>query len=167
LYLRRPTLDLIEIGNFEDDMARIAECDWVIEVVKEDLEDQEEGLREGGEAPVKPGSIRQLEHQRHSDSVDGRRAWSEDMSKPLPGHAFLQSAALPASLLEIIPGPDTLPDVIGTHGVLLRSTCSGKGVVYAKDTPNFVANRHADLRQPVPPARVSQSTASAWKTWTR
>ena len=43
-------------------------------------------------------------------------------------------------LLEIVPGPDTLPEVVE----LLADTCEktlGKGIVYAKDTPNFVANR--------------------------
>src|SRR5699024_1378545 len=35
--VRKDVAQLIEVGNFDDDMARIAECDWVVEVVKEEL----------------------------------------------------------------------------------------------------------------------------------
>jgi 3-hydroxyacyl-CoA dehydrogenase len=49
-------LELIEVGNFDDDLARIAECDWVVEVVKEDLP-VKQALFARVEPHLKPGAI--------------------------------------------------------------------------------------------------------------
>ena len=49
-------LDLIEVGNFEDDLARIAECDWVVEVVKEEM-GVKQALFAKVEPLLRPGSV--------------------------------------------------------------------------------------------------------------
>ncbi|HOF40770.1 MAG TPA: 3-hydroxyacyl-CoA dehydrogenase family protein, partial [Candidatus Hydrogenedentes bacterium] len=129
--------DLIEIGNFEDDFPRISEADWVIEVVKEDLSVKKKVLGEAAKHR-RPGSIISTNTsgiliQSMVDEMD------DDMRRHFLGaHFFNPPRYLP--LLELIPGPDTLPGVVGSLKQFAENVL-GKGVVVAKDTPNFVANR--------------------------
>jgi 3-hydroxyacyl-CoA dehydrogenase len=133
----KSVLDLIEVGNFEDDMHRVAECDWVIEVVKEDLAIKKK-IFEQVRRHRKPGTI-------VTTNTSGIRVASmlevmdEDMRKHFMGTHFFNPPRY-LKLLEIIPHPGTLPEVITFMADFMENVL-GKGVVYAKDTPNFIANR--------------------------
>jgi 3-hydroxyacyl-CoA dehydrogenase len=127
----------IAIGNFEDDLARCAEADWIIEVVAEDLEIKRKLLSRVAEVR-KPGSI-------VTTNTSGlpvhliAEGMSEEFQQHWAGTHFFNPPRY-LKLVEVIPGPKTLADVIG----VLSDFCDrrlGKGVVIAKDTPNFIANR--------------------------
>ena len=128
---------LITIGNFDDDLKKLAEVDWIIEAVVENLEIKRTLLRKV-EAIRKPGTIVTTNTSglpvgkiAEGFSDEFRRAW-------FGTHFFNPPRYM--RLLEIIPTPDADPaamDVI-SHFCDLRL---GKGVVLAKDTPNFIANR--------------------------
>ena len=128
---------LIQIGNFEDNLDWCAQADWILEVVAENLEIKR-ALLERVEAHRRPGTfvttntsglcISEIGKTR---SLDFRRHWAGT-------HFFNPPRYM--KLVEIIPGPDTLPEVVDA----LSDFCDrqlGKGVVIAKDTPNFIANR--------------------------
>lgn len=130
-------LDLIETGNFDDDMAKIADCDWIIEVVKEDLNIKKK-VYENVAKHRTPGTIL-------SSNTSGIpfRAMAEGMSEEMSAHFVGTHFFNPPrymKLLEIIPSPNTKPEVIATMAAFCENVL-GKGIVYAKDTPNFVANR--------------------------
>jgi len=128
---------LITPGNFEDDLARVAECDWIIEAVTENLE-VKRTLWKKVEALRKPDSI-------VSTNTSGipLRQISEGFSPAfrrnfLGTHFFNPPRYL--HLLEVIPGADTDPAVIAFVNDYAGRRL-GKGVVPCKDTPNFIANR--------------------------
>lgn len=130
-------VDLIEIGNFDDDMARIAECDWVIEVVKEDLNIKKKVFTQVAKHRT-PGTI--LSTNTSGISVQAMAAvMDEETRKHFLGTHFFNPPRY-LKLVEIIPSPDTLPEIIDFMAQFLENRL-GKGVVYAKDTPNFIANR--------------------------
>ena len=134
---RKSLLDMIETGNFEDDMPRIAECDWIIEVVKEDLAIKRK-VYEQVVKHRKPGTI-------VSSNTSGIPIKSmidvmdDDMKKHFLGTHFFNPPRY-LRLLEIIPAPNTLPEVVSFMAGFMEDVL-GKGVVHAKDTPNFVGNR--------------------------
>jgi 3-hydroxyacyl-CoA dehydrogenase len=128
---------LITIGNLEDHLGWLGEVDWVIEVVVERLEIKKQ-VFEKLETVLKPGIIISSNTSGISAAAmcEGR---SETFRKYFAITHFFNPPRY-MKLLEIVPGPDTLPSVIET----LAEVCDrvlGKGIVYAKDTPNFVANR--------------------------
>lgn len=135
--LDKKAVDLITTGNFEDDMPVIAQCDWVIEVVVEKLEikkivfDQVEKYRQPGTLITSNTSGIPMKFM-----VEGR---SDDFKKHFCGTHFFNPPRY-LRLLEIIPAPDTAPEVIGflmNYGDLYL----GKETVLCKDTPAFIANR--------------------------
>ena len=127
----------IAVGNFEDDLARCAEADWIIEVVAENLEIKRKLLSRVAEVR-KPGTI-------VTTNTSGlpvhliAEGMSEEFQRHWAGTHFFNPPRY-LKLVEVIPGPKTSPEVIET----LSEFCDrrlGKGVVIAKDTPNFIANR--------------------------
>jgi 3-hydroxyacyl-CoA dehydrogenase len=128
---------LIEVGNFEDDWHRLTECDWVIEVVVENLEVKRQ-VFEKIEKAVRPGTIVSSNTSGVSITAmaEGR---SEEFRKHFLGTHFFNPPRY-MKLLEIIPGPDTLPEVVQFMADFSEKRL-GKGVVFAKDTVNFIANR--------------------------
>ncbi len=128
---------LITIGNLEDDLDWLGEVDLIIEVVVELLKIKKI-VFEKIETVLKPGTI-----VTSNTSGIPARDLCEERSEGFRKHFAITHFFNPPrymKLLEIVPGPDTLPEVVE----LLADTCEkivGKGVVYAKDTPNFVANR--------------------------
>ncbi|MGB8493000.1 MAG: 3-hydroxyacyl-CoA dehydrogenase NAD-binding domain-containing protein [Candidatus Acidiferrum sp.] len=127
----------IAVGNFEDDLPRIAEADWIIEVVAENLE-----IKRGLLAKVaqyrKPGAI-------VTTNTSGlpvhliAEGLPEEFQQHWAGTHFFNPPRY-MKLVEVIPGPKTSPDALAA----LCDFCDrrlGKGVVVAKDTPNFIANR--------------------------
>jgi len=127
----------ITIGNFEDDLSRIADADWIIEVVAENLEIKRNLLGKVAQFR-KPGSI-------VTTNTSGlpvhliAEGLPEEFQQHWAGTHFFNPPRY-MKLVEIIPGPKTSAEVLTT----LADFCDrrlGKGVVVAKDTPNFIANR--------------------------
>jgi 3-hydroxyacyl-CoA dehydrogenase len=127
----------VAIGNFDDDLARCAEADWIIEVVAENLEIKRKLLARVAQVR-KPGAL-------VTTNTSGlpvhliAEGMSEEFQQHWAGTHFFNPPRY-LKLVEVIPGPKTSPEVIET----LSEFCDrrlGKGVVIAKDTPNFIANR--------------------------
>ena len=131
------TARLITAGNFEDNLAWCGEVDWIIEAVAENLEIKRK-LFERVEAVRKPGTIVTSNTSGLPIRIvaEGR---SEDFQRHWAGVHFFNPPRY-MKLVELIPGPKTRPEVLKS----LEEICDwrlGKGVVVAKDTPNFIANR--------------------------
>ena len=128
---------LVTIGNFEDDLKRLSEVDWIIEAVVENL-DIKRALLKKVEAIRKPGTI-------VSTNTSGlpvgkiAEGFSNDFRKSWLGTHFFNPPRY-MRLLEIIPTPETDQAAIGAVAHF-SDVNLGKGVVFAKDTPNFIANR--------------------------
>ncbi|KGX85753.1 3-hydroxyacyl-CoA dehydrogenase/enoyl-CoA hydratase family protein [Pontibacillus litoralis] len=133
----RKHLDLIEIGNMEDDMHRIQEADWIIEVVVENLSVKQKVFASVDEYR-KLGSI--VSSNTSGISVEAmKEGRSEDFKKHFLGTHFFNPPRY-LKLLEVIPTKDTADDVLQFMKQFGENVL-GKGVVEAKDTPNFIANR--------------------------
>ena len=131
------TARLVTPGNFEDNLAWCAEVDWIVEVVAENLEIKRNLLAKV-EALRKPGTIVTSNTSGLPIHLiaEGR---SEDFQQHWAGTHFFNPPRY-MKLVELIAGPKTKLEVLQ----LLDETCDlrlGKGVVRAKDTPNFIANR--------------------------
>ena len=127
----------IKTGNFSDDLGKLSECDWIIEVVKEDLQIKRD-LYEKIEKVRKPHSL--ITTNTSGIPIQLLAAGrSEDFKKNFCGTHFFNPPRYLA-LLEIIPGPDTEKDVI-SFLLQFGQTYLGKTTVLAKDTPAFIANR--------------------------
>jgi 3-hydroxyacyl-CoA dehydrogenase len=128
---------LITIGNFDDDLKRLADVDWIIEAVVENLELKRALLRKV-EAIRKPGTIVTTNT---SGLPVGKIAegFSEEFRRAWFGTHFFNPPRY-MRLLEIIPTVDTDRALIDA----VAHFCDihlGKGIVLAKDTPNFIGNR--------------------------
>jgi 3-hydroxyacyl-CoA dehydrogenase len=137
LFMSPNDAELITIGNLEDDFEKMADCDWIVEVVVENLK-------------IKQDLLKRIEAVRKQDTIVSTntsgiplKAMSKGRSKGfkqqfLGTHFFNPVRYM--KLLEIIPGEETLPatlEFMADFGERIL----GKGIVWAKDTPNFVGNR--------------------------
>lgn len=128
---------LITVGNFDDHLATIKDCDWIIEAVTENLEIKRSLL--GKVEPLRaPGAIVSsntsgiaLASIAQGFSSDFRRHW-------LGTHFFNPPRYM--KLLEVVPTRDTLGEVVKSVS-RFGDVVLGKGIVVAKDTPNFIGNR--------------------------
>ncbi|RKO67787.1 3-hydroxyacyl-CoA dehydrogenase/enoyl-CoA hydratase family protein [Desulfofundulus salinus] len=129
--------ELITPGNLEDHLDRLAEVDWIIEVVVERL-DIKQNLLARVEKYRRPGTIVSSNTSGLSINkmVEGRQL--EFRQHFLGTHFFNPPRYM--RLLEIIPGRDTLPEIVDFMKDFGERVL-GKGVVICKDTPNFIANR--------------------------
>jgi 3-hydroxyacyl-CoA dehydrogenase len=136
IYTQRD-LKLITPGNFEDDWDKLKECDWIVEVVVERL-DIKQSVFSRIEKVIGPQTIISSNTSGlplHS-LVEGR---SNQFKKNfLITHFFNPVRYL--KLVEIVSSKETDPEVVKMMANFLEDTL-GKGVVYAKDTPSFIANR--------------------------
>jgi 3-hydroxyacyl-CoA dehydrogenase len=130
-------LRLITPGNFEDDWDKLKECDWIVEVVVERL-DIKQSVYARIEKILQPHAIvsSNTSGLRLNSLVEGRGA--QFKKNFLVTHFFNPVRYL--KLVEIVSSPETDPEVVKTMAAFLEDKL-GKGVVYAKDTPNFIANR--------------------------
>ena len=128
---------LITAGNFEDDLAKVADCDWIIEAVAENLEIKR-NLWQKVEMLRKPHAI-------VSTNTSGiplhkiAEGFSTGFRQNFLGTHFFNPPRY-MHLVELIPLPDTSFVVME----FVSAFCDrrlGKGVVPCKDTPNFIANR--------------------------
>lgn len=129
--------DMIEVGNFSDNMDMLKDCDWIIEVIVENLEIKKNFMKQINEYR-KPGSIVSSNTSGVSINKIVEDMPLEFRQNFLGTHFFNPPRYM--KLFELIPGKDTsseLVDFITDFGTKKL----GKGVVLAKDTPNFVGNR--------------------------
>ncbi|MBB3108660.1 3-hydroxyacyl-CoA dehydrogenase [Paenibacillus phyllosphaerae] len=124
-------------GNIEDDLHKIAGVDWVIEVVVENL-DVKQSLLEKIERHWKPGVIVSSNTSGISINEMAKERGAEFKRHFLGTHFFNPPRYM--KLMEIIPGESTDPAIVHKMAAFSERAL-GKGVVIAKDTPNFIANR--------------------------
>jgi 3-hydroxyacyl-CoA dehydrogenase len=128
---------LVTVGNTEDDFEQLAEADWIIEAVVERLD-------------IKRQLFERLERGRKPDAIVSSN------TSGLPAYLMLEGRSLDfrrnflithffnpvrfMKLLELIPGPDSEPELMRYMGEFCTNRL-GKGVVFGKDRPNFIGNR--------------------------
>ena len=136
-FFTRETETRIRLGGFDRDLPEIAGCDWIIEAIIERLD-------------AKQALLEQVETHRRADAIvtsntsgipigtlaDGR---SEAFRRHWLGSHFFNPPRY-LRLVEIVPTGDTDPAVVTALSSFVDRQL-GKGVVVAKDTPNFIANR--------------------------
>ncbi len=130
-------IDMITPGNFEDDMDKLKEVDWVIEVIVENMD-------------IKKKVFKQVEENWTTGTIVSSNTSglsinemvsenSPEFRKYFLGTHFFNPPRW-MKLLEIIPCDDTSEEVLSYMHRFCEKVV-GKGVVFAKDTPNFIANR--------------------------
>lgn len=128
---------LIHTGNFEDDLAGLASCDWIIEAVAENLAIKR-ALLTKVMPHRKPGTL--FSTNTSGISLTAIAAGFEaDFRQNFFGTHFFNPPRY-LHLVEVIPGPDTKPELLAFASEYCDRRL-GKGVVPCKDTPNFIANR--------------------------
>ncbi|GAB4213795.1 MAG: 3-hydroxyacyl-CoA dehydrogenase/enoyl-CoA hydratase family protein [Sandaracinaceae bacterium] len=137
LFFHPSNARLVEVGNLEDDLAKLADCDLIVEAIVERL-DIKRGLFEKLEKVIAPTTIvaSNTSGLRIKDMVEGR---SEGFRKNFLVMHFFNPVRY-MKLLELVSGADTDPAVTEAIATFGRDVL-GKGIVYGKDTPNFVGNR--------------------------
>jgi 3-hydroxyacyl-CoA dehydrogenase len=131
----------ISIGNIDDDLARIADADWIIEVVVERL-DVKQSLMSRLAEVIAPHTI-------VTTNTSGlpihkiAEHLGEDFTRRFLGTHFFNPPRY-LKLLEIIPHPNTDPAVVDFM-MSYGSNVLGKGTVLCKDTPNFIGNRFMSI----------------------
>jgi 3-hydroxyacyl-CoA dehydrogenase len=129
--------NLITLGNFTDDMAKLKDCDFVIEAVVERLDIKHKVFAEV-EKYRKPGSV--VASNTSGIPIESiAEPFSEDFKQHFVGIHFFNPPRY-MKLVEVIPTEWTKPEIsCSIFGFLDQRL--GKGVVPAKDRPNFIANR--------------------------
>ena len=136
-FMHRRSAKLVTPGNIEDDLEKLADCDWILEAVLEDPKIKQ-GLYKKIEKYRKKGSIVSSNTSTLPIAVLTKgmpKGFAEDF---LVTHFFNPPRYM--RLLEIVSGPKTGSEAVQT----IREFCDrrlGKGVVDANDTPGFIANR--------------------------
>jgi 3-hydroxyacyl-CoA dehydrogenase len=136
-FFTKEKANYITVGNFEDDLKKIEEVDWIIEVIVESLEPKQE-LMKRVEEFRKPGAI-------VSSNTSGipilkiAEGLSDDFREHFLGTHFFNPPRY-LYLLELIPTKETSPEVVSFMKNFAEEML-GKGTVVCKDTPNFIANR--------------------------
>lgn len=130
-------LQLITPGNFDDDWKKLADCDWIIEAVVEKLEIKRQ-VFEKLERTIRSGAV-------VSSNTSGLslKAMAEGRSSAFRKNFLITHFFNPVRymrLVEIVSSPETDPETVRRIRSVLEGQL-GKGVVIAKDTPNFIANR--------------------------
>ncbi len=127
----------VTTGNFDDDLGLLADCDLIIEAVIENLD-------------IKRSLFTKVAAVRKADAVVATNTSGLPLAKILDGfdegfkqHFMVTHFFNPPrymKLLELVSAKETLPEVVNSVADWATNTL-GKGVVWGKDTPNFVANR--------------------------
>ena len=135
--MTQKALSLIEVGNFDDDLAKVKDCDWIVEVIKEDLK-------------LKNDLFKKLEKLAHdcaivSSNTSGMsiKGMTEGTSLEFKKRFLVTHFFNPVrymKLLELVAGEHTDPAILKAVHTFGERTL-GKGIVYGKDTTNFIANR--------------------------
>ncbi len=136
-YYNPKSVDMITPLNYDDHIGQISECDWIIEVIAERL-DWKQDLYKRIQPHLKEGAV-----VTSNTSGISLAELTEGMDQPMAAHFFITHFFNPPrymKLVEIITSEKTNADLIPPISEFLEEVL-GKGVVYAKDTPNFIANR--------------------------
>ncbi len=136
-FMSKAAARLVETGNIEDDLAKVAECDWVIEAIIERI-DLKHALYAKLEAVRKPGTAVSSNTSTIplEKLIEGRsEAFRRDF---LITHFFNPPRYM--RLLEVVAGKDSDPALVASVSDF-ADRALGKSVVVAKDTPGFLANR--------------------------
>ena len=136
-FYAKPVAKLVKTGNFEDDLDKLSRVDWVIEVVVENLKIKHELLAKV-EKVIGPDCILSSNTSGLPINEVGSQLSASVKERFLGTHFFNPPRYM--KLLEIIPGPNTKPEVIDFMSTFGEEIL-GKGVVVCKDVPNFIANR--------------------------
>ena len=166
-FMRAGNADLIELGNFTDDMEKLVDCDIVIEAVVELLDIKHKIFAEV-EKHRKPGSVI-CSNTSGIPIKDIAEPFSDDFKAHFLGTHFFNPPRY-MKLVEVIPTEWTSGEVAWkVHGFMDQRL--GKGVVSAKDEPNFIANRvgtfgmmvtiHEMIAMGFSPTEVDQMTGKA------
>lgn len=129
--------DLITVGNFEDDMNFLADCDWIIEAVVERL-DIKRDLFAKIDAVRKPNAVISTNTSGLSINTMIETMPQEFRQQFIGTHFFNPPRHM--KLVELVPSKDTKPELIDFMEKFMTDML-GKVVVRCKDTPGFVANR--------------------------
>jgi 3-hydroxyacyl-CoA dehydrogenase len=136
-FMSKAAAKLVEVGNTEDDLGRVAECDWVIEAIVEKIElkhalyEKLEAVRRPGTAVSSNTSTIPLDRLIEGRSADFRRDF-------LITHFFNPPRYM--RLIEVVAGPESDAALVAAVSDF-ADRAMGKTVVKAKDTPGFIANR--------------------------
>ncbi len=134
---KKTDMSLIELGNLTDDFDKLKDCDIIFEVIVENLKIKQD-LFGKLEKVMKPGAI-------IASNTSGLpiSAMAEGRSKAFKEHFLILHFFNPVrymKILECIAGPETSKEVCDFVSKWGEQTL-GKGVVWGKDTPNFIGNR--------------------------
>lgn len=158
---------LITLGNFEDDISKLKDCDFVIEAVVENLEIKHKLFAEV-DKNRKPGAV--IASNTSGIPIESiAEPFSDDFKKHFLGIHFFNPPRY-MKLVEVIPTKDTDGELACKVSGFLDERL-GKGVVPAKDRPNFIANRigtfgmmatvHEMIDKGFTPTEVDQMTGKA------
>ena len=136
-FFHKANARLVSIGNTEDDLAKVASCDLVIEAIIEKLE-HKQALFEKLEKVISPTCV-VASNTSGLRIVDMLQKRSDSFKKRFLVMHFFNPVRY-MKLLELVVGPETDPKVIADIERFGKDVL-GKGVVFGKDTPNFVGNR--------------------------
>lgn len=128
---------LVETGTFDTDLERLGEFDWIVEAIVEDL-DIKRTLFQKVEAARADGSI-VTSNTSGIPLADIAEGMGERFAADVAITHFFNPPQI-MKLFELVPGADTDPEVLATLTAFAEERL-GKGVVNAKDTPNFIGNR--------------------------
>ena len=136
-FMSKAAAKLIETGNIEDDLARVADCDWIVEAVIERLD-------------IKQGLYARLEEVRKAGAAISSNTSTIPLGKLIEGRSDAFAADFLIThffnpprymrLLEIVTGPRTSQD-IAAKVADFADRAMGKTIVRTNDTPGFIANR--------------------------
>lgn len=135
--LTETELARIRPGNFDDHLDWLTDADWVIEVVVERL-DIKRALLEKVVAAANPEAILSTNTSGIPIAAISAGFGPQVGRRFLGTHFFNPPRVL--KLLELIPGPDTVPEIMAFLAAYATDVL-GKGVVLCNDTPNFIGNR--------------------------
>jgi 3-hydroxyacyl-CoA dehydrogenase len=136
-FMSKRAAKLVETGNIDDDLGRVVECDWIVEAIIENVEIKRD-LYSKLEEHRKPGTP----VSSNTSSIplamltEGR---SDDFTKSFMITHFFNPPRY-MRLIELVTGPDTDRAITDRVEAFVDRTL-GKSVVWAKDTPGFIANR--------------------------
>jgi 3-hydroxyacyl-CoA dehydrogenase len=136
-FMSKRAAKLIEVGNIDDDLGRVAECDWVIEAILEDL-DLKHSFYRKLDAVRRPGTA-----VSSNTSTIPLAKLTEGMPETLRRDFMITHFFNPVRymrLLEVVPGPDSDPATVDAVEQF-SDVALGKSVVRCNDSPGFVVNR--------------------------
>lgn len=137
LLYRKDLARLVTPCNYDDDLDKLTEVDWIVEVVVERLDIKQRVFAMVDDAR-RPGTV--VSSNTSGLSVE---KMAEGRSDDFRRHFMVTHFFNPVRymrLLEMVPHADTDPDLFAAMAEFGEHVL-GKGVVFAKDTPNFIANR--------------------------